>query len=230
MTDRGTWWSVTAFNDEISLLEDSKQYPSYVKKVYGGKEECPDTKKIHFQGALQLRSQQRLGTLKKWLPTAHFEIARNKDALQKYAMKEETAVGQKTERVNEVEHISVEKILLKLADEWDSEIYDEYLDQLGDPKEAFKSSYWHAVRAILRSAEEYRKVCHLFARADVITLWDRTRKVWLEVSEGNSITPSAQQFSQELVQCQESSSSAETADIASDQREHAAVPLCVDRD
>lgn len=203
MTDKATWWSVTAFNDEIELLEKG-EFPSYVKAVYGGKEECPDTKRLHFQGAIQLRSQQRLSTLKKWLPTAHFEIARNKDAIKKYAMKEETAVGPKTEKINDIEHISVEKIMLKLADEWDSDVYNEYIEQLGDDiKEAFKSAYWHTARNILRKYPDYRKVCHIFARSDVITLWDRTRSVWLGLeSESNSITlspPGPEIISEELV-------------------------------
>jgi len=192
MTDKATWWSVTAYNDEIAMLEKG-EFPTYVKAVYGGREECPETKRIHFQGAIQLRSQQRLGTLKKWLPTAHFEVARNKDAIKKYAMKEETAVGPKTEKINEVEHISVEKIMLKLADEWDPDVYAEYIEQYTDDlKEAFKQSYWHTARNILRKNPDYRKVCHIFARSDVITLWDRTRSVWLAVKdEGNSITPEA---------------------------------------
>lgn len=193
MTDKATWWSVTAYNDEISLLE-SGELPSYVKKVYGGREECPETKRIHFQGAIQLKSQQRLGTLKKWLPTAHFEVAHNKDALKKYAMKSDTAVGEKSERQNDIEHITVEKILEKLADVWDNEFYIEQLEKYGsDIKEAFKQSYWHTVRVILSDDSDYRKVCHIFARADVITLWDRTRSVWLGLksTEGNSITPSA---------------------------------------
>lgn len=191
MSDKSTWWSVTAFNDEIQLLEKG-EFPDYVQRVYGGKEECPETKKIHFQGAVQCRRQVRLTQLKKWLPTAHFEIAHNKEALKKYAMKEETAIGPKTERQNEVELITVEKLMYKLADEWDNDIYAEYLEQCKDDvKEAFKSAYWHTARSILSSYPEYRKVCHLFARADVITLWDRTRGVWLKARGGNSITPPA---------------------------------------
>jgi len=95
MSDKATWWSVTAFGDEILLLEDPSRFPSWVAKVYGGREECPDTKSIHFQGALQLHTQQRLSKLKSWLPTAHFEIARKVEALKKYAMKSETAVSEK---------------------------------------------------------------------------------------------------------------------------------------
>jgi len=204
-SDKSTWWSVTAFNGEIELLEKG-EFPDYIQKVYGGKEECPDTKKIHFQGAVQCRRQVRLTQLKKWLPTAHFEIAHNKDALKKYAMKEETAIGPKTERQNEIPLITVERILYKLAEVWDADLYLKYVEE--DPKDAFKSAYWSTVREILSDFPEYRKVCHIFARADVITLWDRTRGVWLNLSqeEANSITasppdilPGSEVFSNDLV-------------------------------
>jgi len=95
MSDKATWWSVTAFGDEILLLEDISGYPHWVATVYGGREECPETKSVHFQGALQCYSQQRLAKLKSWLPTAHFEIARKVEALKKYAMKSETAISEK---------------------------------------------------------------------------------------------------------------------------------------
>ena len=204
--NKGTWWSVTAYNDDIKLIE-SGEFPSYVKKVYGGREECPETK-----GCIQLRSQQRMKKLKEWLPTAHFEVARQKDCLVRYAMKEETAIGPKTVRENNIEHITVEKIMMKLADEWDIDVFSEYLEEYKDDvKEAFKSAYWHTVRSIFSSNPDYRKVCHIFARADVITLWDRTRGVWLKIQdEANSITASANPGSDEVakiiselvVQCQ----------------------------
>lgn len=111
MTDKSTWWSVTAYNDEIELLE-SNEFPDFVVKVFGGREKCPTTGRIHFQGAVQCRSQQRFSALKKWLPTAHWEPAKNKDALQKYAMKADTAIGDKEERTNTVEMITMEKLMI----------------------------------------------------------------------------------------------------------------------
>jgi len=101
---KATWWSVTAFDTvECALLQENDTFPEYVKTVYGGMEECPETKRLHFQGAVQLRDQQRLSALKKWLPTAHWEPARKVEALKKYAMKSETAVGEK--KVLEGNHI-----------------------------------------------------------------------------------------------------------------------------
>lgn len=115
-TDKATWWSVTAFaEDEIKFLEDSSRWPSHIKKIYGGREECPETKKIHFQGAIQLNTQQRLTWFKTFLPTAHFEVARSSEALKKYAMKEETAVGEKKAVVNTTRHYTADEICVELA-------------------------------------------------------------------------------------------------------------------
>lgn len=98
MTDgrtRAGCWSVTAFDAEIDMVQDQSNWPSFVSSVAGGKEKCPKTDKIHFQGCVVLNTTQRLGAMKKWLPKAHWEPARSKEALKKYAMKTETSVGEK---------------------------------------------------------------------------------------------------------------------------------------
>ena len=51
-TRKSTWWSVTAYNDEIESMEGN--FPEWVKAVYGGRETCPTTGRLHFQGALAL--------------------------------------------------------------------------------------------------------------------------------------------------------------------------------
>lgn len=66
----------------------------------------------------------------------------------------------------------------------------------GKRKEAFKTLYWRVVSSILRECPEFRPVCHLFARADVIALWQNTREVWLEVEGGISITPPTTGFAE----------------------------------
>lgn len=115
-TSRGTWWSVTAFNDELQLLEDAmkgeKEVPEWVRAIHGGREKCPRTGKDHFQGAINT-SQVRMSKMKKWLPTSHLELARNKYKLVKYVMKEETAVGEKGVFDNKA-YISYESLLEEL--------------------------------------------------------------------------------------------------------------------
>lgn len=188
MADKSTWWSVTAYNDEIQLLETGV-YPEFVAKVHGGREECPSTGKVHFQGALQCRRQVRLTQLKGWLPTAHFEPARDRLALKKYAMKQDTAVGEKKTTDNVVQHISMEMLMVKMAQYWDEDAYIADWEKTENTKLSFKSCYWAMVNRMLLDCPEYRKVCQLFARSDTVSLWEHTRATWLEVAEGYSITP-----------------------------------------
>lgn len=109
-----TWWSVTAFNAEIGLLE-KQPWPSFVRRVYGGRETCPETGTLHFQGAVQCWSAIRMAQLKGWLATAHLQPARAKEALIKYVMKQETAAGEKTVQENSVPHFSCQQMCEKLA-------------------------------------------------------------------------------------------------------------------
>jgi len=101
---RATWWSITAYNREIETLEgwiaDQKLMPSWLKRIYGGREICPNTGRVHFQGAINT-AQIRMSTIKDVLPTTHIERAIRKDALVKYAMKEETADGEKAIATNQ---------------------------------------------------------------------------------------------------------------------------------
>jgi len=114
-TDKATWWSITAFSEpEIEQL-NGKQYPDWVLKVYGGMESCPDTGRLHFQGAVQARRQVRFSQVKSWLATAHLEPARSSEALRKYAMKEETAIGEKIERENQTPYYAPGDLLMMLA-------------------------------------------------------------------------------------------------------------------
>lgn len=171
-TDKATWWSVTAYNDEIPLLEDATKYPSFVKKVYGGREECPTTKRIHFQGCIQLHTQQRLKAMKTWLPTAHFEVAKQKDALIKYAMKEDTATGDKLERVNPAKHYT--------ADEICEEIAYNVLDICDDIKYAgddgVKLLYSQALYTMLMND---KKLASQLMNPSLRNFWCSTSRVWI---------------------------------------------------
>lgn len=193
MSDKSTWWSVTAFDDEILLLEGT-EFPEFVAKVHGGKEECPTTGKVHFQGAVQCRRQVRFTSLKKWLPKAHWEPAKNIAALKQYVMKADTAVGDKTSTENVAPMITMEYVMKVLADVWDNSKVIEYMekDKAMDLKDALKYAYWEAVNDIFYKRPEFRRNCQLFARADTLTLWLNTRLTWIKLKEeesGYSITP-----------------------------------------
>lgn len=125
---RGACWSVTAWGDEIENLTDKERWPHFVTKVYGGLEECPETKRIHYQGCVVLAVTQRLAAMKKWMPKAHWEVARREEALKQYAMKKDTAVGEKVVICQDKKNVylrpdDVMMRLARLASEW----YDTYL-------------------------------------------------------------------------------------------------------
>lgn len=173
-TDKSTWWSVTAFGDEIELLEDASRYPNYVAAVHGGRESAPETGRIHFQGAIKCKSQQRLSALKKWLPTSHFEVARSEHALLKYVMKEETATGDKIVRQNETPHYRMDELLMKIArvrDDVDSDILDQY-----ESDSKYKEEYWAIVNKIVY--DEPRLITAYTIPA-VEKAWTQTRGVWI---------------------------------------------------
>lgn len=97
---KSSWWSITSFDEgEWERMQDIKSFPAFVKAVYGGLEECPDTGRKHFQGALNTQ-HVRFTQVKNWLGKAHIEKAIKPDSLIKYAMKEETAVGEKVKNSN----------------------------------------------------------------------------------------------------------------------------------
>lgn len=115
MSNRHSWWSVTAFNGDIDLCEGP--LPPFVKRILGGRETCPTTGTLHFQGAIQCYPNKpvRMSQIKSWLPTAKLQPAREVEALKKYVMKAETAAGEKTERLNPIVHYPVHEMCLLLA-------------------------------------------------------------------------------------------------------------------
>jgi len=135
-TKKSGAWSVTAFNDEIALLEDNERYPNFVKEVHGGREVCPTTGTLHFQGAIILKSEQRMSAIKKWLPTANLQPAKVLEALKKYAMKSDTAVGDKVVRANETPHYRMEELLMMIAHNRtdDCDTFEESM--------TYKEEYW----------------------------------------------------------------------------------------
>lgn len=177
-TDKSTNWAVTAFGNDITLLEDATTYPSYVKKVFGGRETCPDSGRLHFQGHLQLHTQQRLSAIKKWLPTAHLEIARNFKASIAYSMKSDTASGSKNEVENPRPFIDNQTALMMLA----------RIDLSGTEQsetDMLDHGFWPRVRIILMVQPH---LCGLFGKPDIYRMWKHTWAVWEHhVSEEGTI-------------------------------------------
>lgn len=178
--NRGTNWSVTAFNGEADMLESIRKgettyrLPEWVKELHGGLEECPTSGKVHFQGYLRCRDQQRLSKVKKFLPTAHLEVATNKYALAQYAVKADTAVGEKTVTENNT-YVDSEKAMRMLAEQGDT---NSFLPD--DHKDIDTYDFWRRVNKILLD-KPY--LVGLFSKPDIYRSWKNTKNVWFILQE-----------------------------------------------
>lgn len=101
MSIRGTCWSVTwypptdSMNYEVSKAEIeaySKRQLAPGWKLQGQMEQCPDTKRYHFQAMLKT-PQVRCSAVINAMDKAHIELAKNKSALASYVTKEESRVA-----------------------------------------------------------------------------------------------------------------------------------------
>lgn len=62
------------------------EYAAYQREI------CPDTKRLHFQFYVMMKTRKRFSTMKLLLPGDHIEQARDPKAAASYAMKEATRV------------------------------------------------------------------------------------------------------------------------------------------
>jgi len=120
-TKRSTYWSVTAFKEEIATCRDGSRFPAFVEDVDGQTETCPNTGTIHFQGIIKCSRQVRLSAFKSWLPTAHLEPAKSVPALKNYVKKSETSNGDYQEVKNDMPHYAPEEILEMLGEAYRSQ-------------------------------------------------------------------------------------------------------------
>lgn len=87
MTDKSSRWAFTAYEQQYGFF---RTMPPGVHKWGWNVEECPETKREHYQGWMQLKQQQRFSWMRKQFPGLHVEIPRNWEALQQYCQKEDT--------------------------------------------------------------------------------------------------------------------------------------------
>lgn len=172
MTDKSTWWSVTAYNKEIESCEGT--LPEFVREIHGGREICPSTGRLHFQGAIRCYEQIRLAKFKSWLPTAHIQPCRSTEALKKYVMKKETAVGEKTIRTNPIPHYTAHQICLLLA----------------QTSRQTDTGFWPRAKEILRKSPE---LAGQLMNPSLRGFYEKTQDVWLEqaaiVLQQPTVTP-----------------------------------------
>lgn len=184
---RATWFSVTAYDKNIDKLISKDGCPTSIKCIYGGIEECPTTGRKHFQGAIQCNGQQRASIILDWLPGVHIEKAESAVALKKYCMKEETAVGEKTEWKNPEEYLTMDKALDKLARNIpeDKECPEQY-DTL---KKVIEWQYWEGVKKIIQEAPSQ---IGLYSQPQIYRAWQHTRSVWIERAKSIVLQPATE--------------------------------------
>lgn len=169
---RSTWWQVTAYGDNMVRCEGA--LPDFIKEIRGGREECPTTKRLHFQGAIRCQTQVRRSKVLEWLPGCHVEAAESVFATTKYAMKKETAAGEKTIRTNSVRHYAAHEICMLLARQTDSSseqrrLWLETKDDDGD--------YWYRVNLILDQTPE---LAGQLMNPSLRGFFRRTKLVWMK--------------------------------------------------
>lgn len=190
--DRATHWSVTINNPTDADREALKNPPQFVKKVMY-QDEIGEGGTLHIQGYANT-AQVRLSQLKKWLPRAHLEVARDKNALMKYVQKAETSV-EGTQKVVETEYLRMDQALLRLAHlsqtmsiHIDIDAYIEATEQ--KRKQMDKDHFWKLVKVALKV--EPRQV-GLFTNPQLERAWLNTRSVWMELnSEQQNIQDASQ--------------------------------------
>lgn len=163
-SQRSTWWIITAYEKNIEIVENNASFPKCVKAVYGGREQCPTSGRVHFQGAVECHGQQRATFFRSWLPGVHFEVAKNKDAVKKYCLKEDTAVGDKGVISNPEEYMTMDKGMMYLA--------EMSLEKDTDPT---NEEYWDLVNMAIRKRP---KLISMYATPAFRTAWNQTRRTW----------------------------------------------------
>jgi len=121
MSNRATCWSITINNptqeDIAPALPAGWKLQGQIEKGEEGTE--------HFQGML-CTPQVRFSAVKRHLPRAHIEIARNKDALQAYVHKDETRVRE----VQQSAGLTVFALQDKVLELWNDSDFKEFQDAM----------------------------------------------------------------------------------------------------
>lgn len=185
---KATWWSVTAYGDNILRLTNKDGVPTIVKCIYGGVEKCPTTGRDHYQGAIQCNTQCRASVILDWLPGSHIEKAQSSIALRKYAMKEETAVGEKSEWTNPDEYLTMDKALDKLA----QHVPLNPPDDLTLFKHIVEWEYWEGVKKIIAQKPT---LIGLYSQPQIYRAWIHTRSVWKERAKSIVLQPAQKEVS-----------------------------------
>lgn len=125
MTDRANCWSIT-----INNPSDEELRPTLPAKwVLSGQMEKGKEGTVHYQGMLTT-PQVRFSAVKKVLPRAHIEPAKNKTALQKYVNKEDTRLSKVDDIVSNIPTLF--DYQHTIAQQWDDDEFQEFISNFTD--------------------------------------------------------------------------------------------------
>lgn len=203
--NKATHWACTLYGEEVGkaldMQKDPNHLPGFVKVLYGGLEQCPETKRLHFQGHIHCNRQVRLTQLKSIWPTGHFERARDINASIRYAMKSDTAYSEKLKTDSTLVHQSPGEIALKVARALinkhsldDNEIYVEWMYKIAcekSPAKKISDLYWEGVSEILSNDSFSLKNPGAYVRPDVRAIWSGCFEVYMKKALTFSITVNA---------------------------------------
>lgn len=119
---RGTWWSVTGYHEDVDKLQGNQGFPEWIKECRGQFENCPTTGTLHFQCAIQTVRQVRWKQIHDWIPKSHIELARDVNKLKNYVKKLKTALeGTYVELTNDTSlappiYLLPHQVMFKLAE------------------------------------------------------------------------------------------------------------------
>lgn len=180
---RGSRWAFTAYEEQWGLFDNLKiEGHAVLRMVKWQQEKCPDTGRLHYQGAIQTY-QCRHSTLRGIFPGVHIEKARDWHKLLNYVKKSDTAIeGTRVTLENSEiqEFYSLEDKMSMLADAWgqmspaDAEALIRYKIEDASPDSEF---WWLVTNKVLPLYGP--KCAGAFADQAVRTFWRHTSAFWI---------------------------------------------------
>jgi len=195
---RTTRWSFTAYEAEWALIhqhEAGMDLPeSPFRMIKYQMEECPTTKRKHYQGAAVTSKQMRFAGIRKLLPGVHVEPAKNWTALLAYCEKADTKVpGGKSVLVESTYRpMKIHDLLTEFAKIYLSILECPFCNELPEECSCNKDQtdrqtdkdieYWYLASIYLR---QHPEMAGLIGQPMPQNLWKNTKQVWISRAKAN---------------------------------------------
>jgi len=173
-TDKTTRWAFTAYEDQWYLF---KQIPDKVKEWGWQTEKCPTSGRLHYQGYILTRTQNRHKAMREMLPGVNISAAREWTALLKYCKKTETAIeGTQVSQVNERKFLKFAEALMRIATAY---VYVSEIEDSNSPVPIVldeDARYQRSVRALLVHNPDD---ISLYSNPQLLRAWKMSSGFWL---------------------------------------------------